>query len=159
MRLSEVFKEQFQTGRVPWNKGLTISDERIREATKKRNETIAREGTFSLEKNPRWKGGISSYSKLAIDYHGPHCMECGLENLDYHNLHVHHKDSNRLHNLLENLEVLCAKCHSHKHPRILSEETKRKIGVAQLGLKTSDKTKLKMSIARKKYLLRQKEMR
>lgn len=39
------------------------------------------------------------------------CLHCGSKE----NLHVHHKDKNHENNRLENLLVLCAKCHNHLH--------------------------------------------
>jgi hypothetical protein len=43
----------------------------------------------------------------------PQCERCGFSNKDA--LEVHHKDKNRKNNLIENLEIVCANCHSIEH--------------------------------------------
>lgn len=44
---------------------------------------------------------------------GPICERCGYAR--YEILNVHHKDRNRQHNTLDNLELLCPNCHSEEH--------------------------------------------
>jgi 5-methylcytosine-specific restriction endonuclease McrA len=44
---------------------------------------------------------------------GPVCERCGYAK--YEILNVHHKDRNREHNELDNLELLCPNCHAEEH--------------------------------------------
>jgi hypothetical protein len=44
---------------------------------------------------------------------GPRCERCGYEK--YEILNVHHKDRDRQHNELINLELLCPNCHAEEH--------------------------------------------
>lgn len=64
--------------------------------------------------NNNYKNGISSYRKNALSYYGAVCNRCS-----YHDNHmalvVHHVDRDRTNNNLENLEVLCANCHTIEH--------------------------------------------
>lgn len=66
------------------------------------------------EKNPGWKGGIQTYRKKAWEYFEKKCSECGSEN----NLEIHHINSNRYDNRLENLKPVCRKCHQKLDGRI-----------------------------------------
>lgn len=68
----------------------------------------SRKGKCLREDNPKWSGGIQTYRKMvALDK----CSLCGSNN----NLIVHHQDKNRRNNSLENLVVLCTKCHCKVH--------------------------------------------
>lgn len=57
----------------------------------------------------------SNYRKRALMYYGEECQRCGSED----NLHVHHIDGNNDSetgkHLLDNLMVLCSKCHRKYH--------------------------------------------
>lgn len=44
---------------------------------------------------------------------GTRCERCGYIKQEI--LHVHHKDRDRTHNDLENLELLCPNCHAEEH--------------------------------------------
>jgi 5-methylcytosine-specific restriction endonuclease McrA len=44
---------------------------------------------------------------------GHSCERCGYSKIEI--LHVHHKDRNREHNELENLELICPNCHFEEH--------------------------------------------
>ncbi len=57
--------------------------------------------------------GINSYRDIAFRHYDKKCSSCGNE--DFLVLEVHHKDRNRENNLVDNLEVLCANCHTRKH--------------------------------------------
>lgn len=61
-----------------------------------------------------WKGGINriTQAKKAKEYYGEKCQSCGRDDL---RLHVHHKDENWKNNQIDNLMVLCYKCHSKIH--------------------------------------------
>ncbi len=65
--------------------------------------------------HPQYKNGIRSYRAKAIEYYGANCQadNCPL-NIDVPTkmLDVHHKDSDRSNNQLDNLEVLCVWCHA-----------------------------------------------
>jgi len=63
-----------------------------------------------------WRGGQGSYRQRAIRECGLICEQCGYDGTTYPGLiWVHHKDGNRNHNELNNLEVLCIRCHLEKH--------------------------------------------
>jgi 5-methylcytosine-specific restriction endonuclease McrA len=73
----------------------------------------------SGEKNPFWKGGTSESNicrtvrkileDANVDQHT--CVRCGRYKYPSRQ-NIHHKDENRLNNTLENLEVLCVRCHN-----------------------------------------------
>ena len=44
---------------------------------------------------------------------GKKCERCGFEKFEI--LHVHHKDRNRMHNEMGNLELICPNCHALEH--------------------------------------------
>lgn len=56
---------------------------------------------------------ISNYRKKAISHYGCFCNRCGFNNEKA--LQAHHKDRDRENNSLDNLEVLCANCHTIEH--------------------------------------------
>lgn len=55
--------------------------------------------------------GKFSYRSRAIKHYGAECNRCGYCELK-RMLDVHHKDGNREHSEIENLEVLCVWCHA-----------------------------------------------
>lgn len=57
------------------------------------------------------KSGISTYNKKGLEYYGEECMRCGSTE----DLVVHHINTIRDDNNLNNLMVLCRKCHSKLH--------------------------------------------
>jgi len=48
-----------------------------------------------------------------LEQRGKLCERCGYDK--YQILQVHHKDRNRQHNSLENLELICPNCHFEEH--------------------------------------------
>ena len=57
-----------------------------------------------------WKTGITGYrNMIKKDY----CRQCGSTK----HLCVHHIDENRCNNCLENLTILCKKCHQKLHTK------------------------------------------
>ena len=66
---------------------------------------------------------------------------------------VHHKDRNKTNNDPSNLQVVDSSEHHKLHwigrSRVLSEETRKNMALAQIGRKHSEETKRKMSISRK----------
>jgi len=97
------------------------------------------------------------------------CQRCGKENLTGKNCHAHHKKPKDLYPELaldlDNGETLCIDCHTVKHweddeyrnrlvevhtGHVHSEEQKRKIGEAQIGMKRSLEARKKMSESAKK---------
>lgn len=48
-----------------------------------------------------------------IEARGSACERCGYVKTEI--LHVHHKDRDRTHNELENLELICPNCHFEEH--------------------------------------------
>ncbi len=66
----------------------------------------------------RWNGGAGSYRERALREYGEQCVVCGY--FAYRELlWVHHKDfrkrSEGQDHSIENLEVLCVRCHFEKH--------------------------------------------
>lgn len=64
----------------------------------------------SGENHVHWKGGKTTYRQKAIEYYGAKCSICGYSVESC--LEVHHKDHNRRHNKIENLDVLCPTHHT-----------------------------------------------
>jgi 5-methylcytosine-specific restriction endonuclease McrA len=67
----------------------------------------------------RNKFGGDSYRGIALVNKEHKCEICN-EILDIVDIHVHHKDENRKNNDLNNLQILCVKCHltvAHKRDR------------------------------------------
>jgi len=58
--------------------------------------------------------GTSNYRQLALREHGEVCNRCGYNKLTAC-LQVHHKDHDHANNDIDNLEVLCANCHTEEH--------------------------------------------
>jgi hypothetical protein len=48
-----------------------------------------------------------------LNQRGKSCERCRYSKIEI--LHVHHKDRNREHNELENLELICPNCHAEEH--------------------------------------------
>ena len=70
-------------------------------------------------KNPRWNGGVSQYPNhcelkknriKALNIKNYKCEDCG-EPAKY----THHKNRDKSDHSIENLKVLCRKCHSKYH--------------------------------------------
>lgn len=61
--------------------------------------------------NHMYKNGIGIFHKLAFSEKEHVCERCESKE----NLLVHHKDHNRSNNELQNLEILCKKCHQKHH--------------------------------------------
>jgi len=91
------------------------------------------------EKHPRWKGGLKNYlSKIANAVYREFninilCDKCGATE----DICIHHKDRNRRNNNIDNLQPLCRSCHMHLHTKgkIFSEEHRKKISEAKMGVK------------------------
>ena len=147
-KIREKIKEQYKNGRQVWCKGLNLSDKRIKKLVKKRTITVRQKGTFALENNPRWKGGIAAYKNLALREYGNKCQNCGKIG-NGHDIHVHHIDKNQKNNKIENLRVLCAKCHRKEHPQKATEHQKKRASETHKGKSKSTEQRKKMSEARK----------
>ena len=89
-----------------FSKGLCI---------KCRDNSHLKDLDFSKENNGRWKGGISApyYQRLGQSL-GNKCRLCDEGVYKYHR-HTHHIDGNNKNNILNNLVILCAKCHKNIH--------------------------------------------
>ena len=80
--------------------------------------TIAKNKTRIGEAHPNWNGG-TGYRVRALRHYGRKCTNesCSLRVIglmDERMLDVHHRDKNRRHNEISNLEVLCVWCHAKK---------------------------------------------
>ena len=61
--------------------------------------------------NHQYKDGIGTYRKIAFSFKESKCERCNSED----NLLVHHKNEDRSNNELDNLEILCKRCHQKHH--------------------------------------------
>lgn len=66
--------------------------------------------------NAMWKGGVSQEYcvKIAYEKYPNECAICRTKSL----LDVHHKDVNNKNNKIDNLIILCKKCHMGVHKQI-----------------------------------------
>lgn len=66
------------------------------------------------DKNPQWKGGVSEdyYRRIRREIKPDICELCGKSDGQ---INTHHKDGNHYNNGLNNLIVLCNKCHANLH--------------------------------------------
>lgn len=75
---------------------------------------IFREARMNIgEKNGQWRGGVNYdyYRRVAFEHYPNMCSVCGTKK----KLEVHHKDKNRKNNVVENLMIVCLKCHKSIH--------------------------------------------
>ena len=68
---------------------------------------------YMKEIQPDHYGTGKEYRNKALSYYGSVCSICGFDNILA--IEVHHKDRDRNNNSIDNLEVLCANCHSIEH--------------------------------------------
>jgi len=79
---------------------------------------VVRNTKYKGENHPLWNGGGAIYRKIALDFYGISCTnkECSLIkagiSIPVSMIDVHHRDGNRSHNEISNLEVLCVWCHA-----------------------------------------------
>jgi len=71
-------------------------------------------GISKGNKGKRYKNGSGGYRKKALEHYGCKCQECGYDKY-ISVLDVHHKDYDRSNNEIENLVVLCVRCHIEIH--------------------------------------------
>lgn len=68
--------------------------------------------------NTRWKGGAATYRRRALRHYGARCSQCGYDKYEAL-VQVHHKNFKSIRDQddhsLENLEVLCVRCHMERH--------------------------------------------
>jgi 5-methylcytosine-specific restriction endonuclease McrA len=78
---------------------------------------------------------LTYYYVIVRAFYQGKCQRCGriapLENIK-RSFGIHHKDGNKNNNSLENLELLCRKCHSKDHPQN-TERLKDKRIIAKRG--------------------------
>lgn len=60
---------------------------------------------------PHYTNGLTNYRKRALAHYGSVCAVCKYSEKSVM-LDVHHRDSDRSNNALDNLEVLCVWCHA-----------------------------------------------
>jgi len=75
---------------------------------------------ISGENSPHWKGGSGSYRKRAIEKYGLVCEKCGYDGTKFPGLMwIHHKNfktrKEQDNHSLDNLQVLCIRCHLEEH--------------------------------------------
>lgn len=70
--------------------------------------TKVRKGNWQMGvNNPMYRNGIAHFQKRAYEKYPKICSICGSIKL----LCVHHKDKNRDNNNIENLQIVCTRCH------------------------------------------------
>jgi len=69
--------------------------------------------------NTQYKNGSRFYQRMRKEllYERKYCERCGLYlvTLPYSYRALHHRDHNRDNNVIENLELLCKRCHQLEH--------------------------------------------
>ena len=68
--------------------------------------------------HPQYKNGIGQFSRLREEVKQRRfCERCSKDLIDVSNFHwcVHHIDHDRTNNVIENLELLCKRCHQLEH--------------------------------------------
>lgn len=88
----------FTKGQIPWNKGILYDQ-------------------IKWDKHPQFKDGHTRYRYFyERECDNRICDRCGIElDMNSHKTHIHHIDKDRTNNQLENLMLLCSKCHAHEH--------------------------------------------
>jgi len=91
------------------------------------------------ELNHNWKGGIAHYPdqttmkrnrKIKIEQQKGKCEICNRKGT-----RIHHKDGSRTNHLLENLKLLCTKCHGRVHR---GRRAKTSIWIRRYGINAKD---------------------
>jgi hypothetical protein len=90
---------------------------------------------------PHYKDGADHYRVRALRHYGSVCSCCGYNQYE-EMLDVHHKDSDRENNKIENLEVLCVWCHALRTRRVLLHNwwTSRDLNSAVLRIASATAT-------------------
>lgn len=101
-KISETFKKK--------KLGFISNPEHIKPNPFIKGHTATR-GAFQKGHKINWRGGISRNQAYRI-IQKLYCRNCGKDNIK---LTIHHKDKNPKNNNIENLEVLCFKCHIGLH--------------------------------------------
>lgn len=78
-----------------------------------KNPGVGSGGNQWGKNNHQYKNGIGTFRKKAFQNYENICNKCKAKN----NLLVHYIDENRNNNNLENLEILCKRCHQLHHEK------------------------------------------
>lgn len=115
-------KTEFKKGCIPWNKGLTSKDPRVKKYIEKNKGQIRL--CVSGSNHPNWQGGKSfgeygfgftkSLKREVKERDNYSCNIC-KEQLLSEELLIHHIDENKKNNKLNNLITLCFSCHGKLH--------------------------------------------
>jgi hypothetical protein len=80
---------------------------------------VGRGGTAKRFKdNKLYKNGMGEFARLRLEVKARRfCERCNkdLEHVNNHSWACHHRDHNRNNNVIENLELLCKRCHQLEH--------------------------------------------
>jgi thymidylate synthase ThyX len=102
--------EQYENGRVVWNKGLNeMGNESVRRQADSLREN--HHDNQQGEQNSFWKGGVSRGIAYESKKDILKCEICESAN----NLEIHHKDKNERNNSIGNLIKVCVHCHELLH--------------------------------------------
>lgn len=84
------------------------------------NTINSRNQNKSMENNAMWKGGIMTYRKISWKEYEKKCFVCESKK----NVEIHHKNSDRYDNRMENLIPICRRCHQIVDGRIFKRNNK-----------------------------------
>ena len=102
-------KTEFRDGHKSWNKGKQYPQ-------------------IQWDKHWSFTTGKGSYAKRMARIKDPICEMCAFNGIWRKTIQVHHKDKNRDNNDLNNLQILCTKCHANIHKNwLLRKKIKKSI--------------------------------
>lgn len=131
-RLPSKPRSYWNKNRIPWNKGLTESDDqRVKnqaDALRCYHNNLGRPYNVPSKRDRIKKLSQCTYHKTVADK----CDICGISN----NLLVHHIDNDRTNNQKTNLTTLCTSCHGQLHNKNVKTVFQDKIvSIEWVGIK------------------------
>lgn len=111
IKMGKTIKEQYENGRIVWNKGLT---EKESESVKIQADSLRKNhhNNGYGKENSNWSGGLKGHEEAQLLKKDILCCELCKSTKK---LEVHHKDKNENNNELNNLIKVCCHCHNLLH--------------------------------------------